>query len=413
MNFIFQMPLEARMAVLFFLGLLIGGQINRGIYRLAWDPRRIGPWSPPHEKAPPRRWYDRIPVVGWLGLRRESPLHGAGYWVRPMLIELACGAGFAALYWWEMTGHLAPPIAGMIQQGPADLHAQVVSHLILISLMMVATFIDIDEKTIPDAITIPGTIVALILAAMLPTSLLPVELIGGGARVEFLTVTTPLPWPTWLNGAAGLVLGLLCFAFWCFAVTPKTWFTRRGPVKAVRYLLASMVRHPSALRFLLLLLAGCVAIAALWWSGEIYWQGLFSSLAGMTFGAALVWAVRVIGSRVLDKEAMGFGDVTLMAMIGAYVGWQPTLIVFFLAPFAGVVIAVGQWVITGRKDIFFGPFLCLAAAILLVFWSPLWAKYGEVFFLGWYIPAVLIVCLGLMAGMLGVWRFISDWLWGK
>ena len=35
---------------------------------------------------------------------------------------------------------------------------------------------------------------------------------------------------------------------------------------------------------------------------------------------------------------MGFGDVTLLAMIGAFVGWQGVIVVFFLAPFAGAVI---------------------------------------------------------------------------
>ncbi len=105
-------PLEIRLAVLFLFGALVGGQLNRGIYRLAWNRRPIGPWSATHEKALPRHWYDWIPIFGWLALRRESTLHGPGYWVRPLLIELAAGLGFVLLYWWETTGGILPKGAG-------------------------------------------------------------------------------------------------------------------------------------------------------------------------------------------------------------------------------------------------------------------------------------------------------------
>ena len=48
-----------------------------------------------------------------------------------------------------------------------------------------------------------------------------------------------------------------------------------------------------------------------------------------------MWAVRLIGTAALRREAMGFGDVTLMMMIGTFLGWQACSDLFFLAPFAG------------------------------------------------------------------------------
>jgi hypothetical protein len=96
-NFWLQIPLEIRLALLFIFGAIVGGQVNRGIYRLAWKPRAIGPWSKAHELAPPRRWSDRLPILGWWGLRREAKLHGSGFWVRPLLIELGLGGFFACL----------------------------------------------------------------------------------------------------------------------------------------------------------------------------------------------------------------------------------------------------------------------------------------------------------------------------
>ena len=42
-------------------------------------------------------------------------------------------------------------------------------------------------------------------------------------------------------------------------------------------------------------------------------------------GGLIVWGGRIVATHALKMEAMGFGDVTLVAMIGAYLGWQPCL----------------------------------------------------------------------------------------
>src|SRR5262245_44397224 len=97
--------------------------VNLAVYRLAWHPRSISPWSSPLPKAPPRQWSDRIPIVGWLGLRRESRVHGGPVWRRPMIVEICGAILFPWLYRWEVLqlGILpalpmmnAPPIAAML-----------------------------------------------------------------------------------------------------------------------------------------------------------------------------------------------------------------------------------------------------------------------------------------------------------
>ena len=100
MNAVPNWPLEVRLAILFVIGAAVGSLVNWAVYALAYHPRAVGPWRRPATGAPPRRWFDRLPIVGWLGLRREAALHGTGFWVRPMLVELCIGLGFAALYWW-------------------------------------------------------------------------------------------------------------------------------------------------------------------------------------------------------------------------------------------------------------------------------------------------------------------------
>ena len=73
---------------------------------------------------------------------------------------------------------------------------------------------------------------------------------------------------------------------------------------------------------------------------------------------------------------MGFGDVTLMAMIGAFLGWQAGLLVFFLAPFAGIVLGLLVVVLRRDSEIPYGPFLCLGAVAVLVFWASFWRLHG-------------------------------------
>ena len=99
--------------------------------------------------------------------------------MRPLAIEVLLAVGLAALYWWEVevraayVTQLAPRIGlGAARQAivasAADLHAMFLAHAILLLLMTVASFIDIDDWIIPDAVTVVGTLVALVLAAAAP-----------------------------------------------------------------------------------------------------------------------------------------------------------------------------------------------------------------------------------------------------
>ena len=110
----------------------------------------------------------------------------------------------------------------------------------------------------------------------------------------------------------------------------------------------------------------------------------------------------------MQREAMGFGDVTLMEMIGTLVGWQSSLVIFFLAPFAGLVIGLAQIVLRRGNEIPFGPFLCLAAAVLIVRWQAFWLWLEMVLdTLGALVPLFVLFCLPVMGLILLVWRAIG------
>jgi len=98
--------------------------------------------------------------------------------------------------------------------------------------------------------------------------------------------------------------------------------------------------------------------------------------------------------------------VTLMAMIGAFLGWQPGLIIFFLAPLAGVVVGVFQLIFFRESEIPYGPFLCIATAGTIVAWAPIWNRAQDWFALGWLLVVLMGICLALLPLLLGLWRLV-------
>jgi prepilin signal peptidase PulO-like enzyme (type II secretory pathway) len=413
-SFILGLPISLWLLALFVAGAVVGSLANLGIYQLGWNCRAVSPWSRPAAGTPARRWWDRLPVAGWLGLRREAGLHGRGFWLRPMLLELLVGVGLPLLYWWEIVA------AGLTGLDPAQLkpdvmtllHHQYVAHVVLLSFMWVASWIDLDEKTIPDTVTVPGTLAALALMAIWPSSLLPDvrTALNGRVYIYFVIPTSPnnlQPWlpPAW-TGLPALALGLGCYALWCVALLPRSWYPRHGYRRAWQLFLARLVRQRSTYVILAVGLVGAAAITGAWKWGLMHWCGLLSALVGLAIGGGIVWIVRVLGSSVLGREAMGFGDVTLMAMIGAMLGWQAAVLIFFLAPLLGIVVGLVGWAVCGQREIPYGPFLCLAAMTTIVGWAPLWRHFQPAFALGWWLLAVLAACLAMIVVLLPLVRAI-------
>ena len=110
-----------------------------------------------------------------------------------------------------------------------------------------------------------------------------------------------------------------------------------------------------------------------WLQPHPHWHGLAWSLAGLVTGAGVTWLARGISSLVLGEEAMGFGDVTLMAMIGSFLGWQPMLFVFLLAPFCGLIVGVIAKSLLNRPYIPYGPYLSAAAIVVMLSWRWIWS----------------------------------------
>lgn len=107
--------------------------------------------------------------------------------------------------------------------------------------------------------------------------------------------------------------------------------------------------------------------------------GGFGTLAPALIGAAtgfgLLWLVGVLGTRMFKEEAMGGGDIKMMAMVGAFVGWQGVLLTIFLGALLGTLVFVPLSIFGQKKLVPFGVFLSLGAAATWLFGPALIAWY--------------------------------------
>lgn len=109
-----------------------------------------------------------------------------------------------------------------------------------------------------------------------------------------------------------------------------------------------------------------------WLAVHPHWHGLAWSVSGILAGVMLAWLTKWISSIVLGMQTLGTGDLFLMAMIGAFLGWQPTLIAFALAPVFAIVCGVVIRAVSNRPALPYGPFLALGAFTTLLLWRPIW-----------------------------------------
>lgn len=116
-----------------------------------------------------------------------------------------------------------------------------------------------------------------------------------------------------------------------------------------------------------------------WYDTCRHWHGLAWSAAGLVAASLITALARWLSSLVLGQEAMGFGDVTLMAMIGSFVGWQAGVLIFLLAPVIGLAVGVPILLASGRTFLPYGPWLSLAAVFVLFRWGWLWETTRLIF----------------------------------
>lgn len=91
-----------------------------------------------------------------------------------------------------------------------------------------------------------------------------------------------------------------------------------------------------------------------------------SSFIGALVGGGSIYILGLFGKLVFRKEAMGFGDVKFMAMIGSFLGWKKVLLVFFLAPFFGAPIGIVQKILYKKELMPYAPYLSIATFVVIL-----------------------------------------------
>jgi leader peptidase (prepilin peptidase)/N-methyltransferase len=354
----FDIPWVFLIPYLFIVGATIGSFLNVCVYRLPKHeglfPQIRGLWSPPsHCPRCGRRILlrDNLPVVGWLRLAGRCRFCRTRISPRYPLIEAANGLLFVLVFLAEVPTAAFARIedssvfSSLGPQGVAQSALfspgmicfwRWLYHMVLIESLVVASLIDIDLRIIPDGATLPAMAVGVL-----------------GSLLGCVYIV-----PVWFQDAS-LLHSLVDISGWI------------GP----------WLQGPPIPR---------------WIAAHPHLHGLAVSVAGLIVGGGSVWLVRILGQWVLKREAMGFGDVILMATIGSFLGWQPTLIVFFLAPVCALVVVAASWLFRRDREIPYGPYLSLATLVVILGWKQIWPQTERFFSFGLFVPAMgLVMCVML------------------
>jgi leader peptidase (prepilin peptidase)/N-methyltransferase len=102
--------------------------------------------------------------------------------------------------------------------------------------------------------------------------------------------------------------------------------------------------------------------------------GIVNSLLGILAGGGSLWFLAWVSPYIFGKEGMGGGDIKLMAMVGAFIGWQPALLAIMIGSLLGSIVGGGLMAagtIRREQYIPFGPFLAVGSIVALLFHQPL------------------------------------------
>jgi leader peptidase (prepilin peptidase)/N-methyltransferase len=176
-------------------GLAVGSFLNVVVYRLPRGESLATPGSRCPSCGTPIRPYDNLPVLGWLLLGGRCRACGTRISARYPIVE-------------ALTAMLAVAVV-LVKHSPRD----VLLGLVLVAVLIPVALIDLDERIIPNKITLPAAVAAIVIGLALAPSKVPEQLIAGAAAGGFLLVFV-LAYPRGMGmgdvklaGVLGLYLG--------------------------------------------------------------------------------------------------------------------------------------------------------------------------------------------------------------
>jgi leader peptidase (prepilin peptidase)/N-methyltransferase len=107
---------------------------------------------------------------------------------------------------------------------------------------------------------------------------------------------------------------------------------------------------------------------------------IYSSLIGAMAGYGILWCVYILFKLVTGKEGMGYGDFKLLAMLGAWLGWQMLPVIILVSSFLGAIIGISMIIFRSHDKsipIPFGPYLAVAGWIALLWGHEITSSYVQ------------------------------------
>lgn len=363
--------------IVFFTGAVIGSFLNVVIYRLPLgisvnNPRRS--FCPGCKKQIPMS--QNIPIVSWLALRGRCAGCGTSISPRYILVEALVGLLFYAVFL-----RFGGPWNQIREWGPT-----VLAMWVFVSLLVAGTFIDLEHFILPHEITFGGAAAGLLFAWWVPEIVGQLEHQSGLiASAASAMLGLGLIWMV-------IVLGKLAFGRKRHAFeSPEAWSITQPddtqpPVLTLQedtYTWEDLFTRPTDR-----LILHCPELkvndrAFQNVRVEIKMETLKVFLSDKNSESFDLEKVTVLSGTctevVIPREAMGYGDMYFMMMIGAFCGWKAVLFTILAASVLGTLFAViprifgrAEW---GAK-IPFGPYLAAGAGI--------WIFYGTQI-LEWYL----------------------------
>ena len=365
------------------IGACVGSFLNVVIYRLPAGESLVKPASHCPKCGHSLAWFENVPVLGWLWLGGKCRHCKTKISIQYPLIEALCALLFAGVFVIYYDTHLRPAFAapGLPATWPV-----LAVQLVMIAGLLAATVIDARLYIIPTPI--PWTI-AIVAAIVLPIAAalggLPADL----AHAPIVSQIAPVVGPIGIGVAIGGTLGLvIAWSLLRTGLLPRSFDELEEQLDQPNEPDA-FLDHPHPRRevlkellFVLAPLLGMILggfIAQRWFNHAtpaLPWGVLAGVVCGFFAGGGLVWATRILGTLGFGKEAMGLGDVYLLAAIAAVLGPVDAIFVFFIAPFMGLaaalVMAGISAIVKGELRVIpYGPYLAGAALVTMIFRHPL------------------------------------------
>ena len=360
----------------FYIGAGIGSFLNVVIYRL---PLGISVNNPRRSFCPSCKYkipmWQNIPLLSWLLLRGKCANCSGKISIRYFMVELLTGVMFYLVFL-KVSGEYAlggDPWPMMKIWGP-----QVLCLWVFMSLLISGTFIDIDHFILPHTITIGGAVVGVLASWWVPALVAETTHIRG-LLISLASAALGLG-GLWLVVELGkLAFGRKKFVF----AKEESWEVSQPNDEEPPVVVFGEHKFDWADLFMRATDRMVVSCSALQVNDRTFgpvtaelWMEKLKVREGTNLEEFALEGVTTLKAKttqvVIPREAMGFGDVLFLMMIGAFTGWQSVLFTILAASVIGTLFAVLHR-ITGKAEwgakIPFGPYLAMGAA-LWVFYGP-------------------------------------------